>query len=130
MWALCAFVESGVSSNVHVPTCLLLFAVVRRQLSKKSFPLCMQQLHQGLRAAHHLKHWGRMQYGLFLKAIGLSLDEAMKFWRTEFIKTIDADKVCTSAVCVWARSDAIYGRPNDNVSGSAWCLLHGERCLR
>ena len=86
-----------------------MFAVVRRQLSKKSFPLCMQQLHQGLRAAHHLKHWGRMQYGLFLKAIGLSLDEAMKFWRTEFIKTIDADKVCTGAVCTGEVALYLYG---------------------
>ena len=69
----------------------------------------MQQLHQGLRAAHHLKHWGRMQYGLFLKAIGLSLDEAMKFWRTEFIKTIDADKVCTGAVCTGEVALYLYG---------------------
>ena len=63
------------------------------QLSKTSFPLCMQQLHQAFRQNHHLRHWGRMQYGLFLKGIGLSLDEALRFWRTEFLKKMDPDKV-------------------------------------
>ncbi|KAL8607230.1 hypothetical protein ACOMHN_009624 [Nucella lapillus] len=61
-------------------------------LSKQSFPLCMQQLHGAMRANHHLRHGGRQQYGLFLKGIGLSLEEAIKFWRTEFSKIIDADQ--------------------------------------
>ncbi|XP_041358851.1 DNA primase large subunit-like [Gigantopelta aegis] len=61
-------------------------------LCKKSYPLCMQELHQSVRSNHHLRHGGRQQYGLFLKGIGLSLDEAMKFWRTEFTKLLDVDK--------------------------------------
>ena len=40
-------------------------------LAASAFPLCMQALQEGLRANHHLKHWGRMQYGLFLKGVGL-----------------------------------------------------------
>ncbi|XP_072293495.1 DNA primase large subunit [Eucyclogobius newberryi] len=62
-------------------------------LSGKSFPLCMRQLHQSLRENHHLRHGGRMQYGLFLKGIGLSLDQALQFWRSEFIRgKVDPDK--------------------------------------
>nr|XP_019945217.1 PREDICTED: DNA primase large subunit [Paralichthys olivaceus] len=62
-------------------------------LSVKSFPLCMRQLHQAVRENHHLRHGGRMQYGLFLKGIGLSLEQALQFWRSEFIRgKVDADK--------------------------------------
>ncbi|XP_072246490.1 DNA primase large subunit [Leuresthes tenuis] len=62
-------------------------------LSGKSFPLCMRQLHQSLKENHHLRHGGRMQYGLFLKGIGLSLEQALQFWRLEFIRgKVDADK--------------------------------------
>uniref|UniRef100_A0A3P8Z0P9 DNA primase large subunit n=1 Tax=Esox lucius TaxID=8010 RepID=A0A3P8Z0P9_ESOLU len=62
-------------------------------LSAKSYPLCMRQLHRALRESHHLRHGGRMQYGLFLKGVGLTLDQALQFWRSEFVKgKVDADK--------------------------------------
>lgn len=61
--------------------------------STKSYPLCMRHLHKALRENHHLRHGGRMQYGLFLKGIGLTLEQALQFWRSEFIKgKVDADK--------------------------------------
>lgn len=54
----------------------------------------MRHLHKALRENHHLRHGGRMQYGLFLKGIGLSLEQALQFWRSEFVKgKVDADKV-------------------------------------
>jgi len=37
-------------------------------LARKHFPMCMRSLHENLRRDHHLKHLGRLQYGLFLKA--------------------------------------------------------------
>jgi DNA primase large subunit len=56
-----------------------------------NFPLCMRNLHSTLRENSHLKHYGRLQYTLFLKGIGLSLDECLVFWRRSF-KLIDDDK--------------------------------------
>ena len=53
----------------------------------------MQELHSALRQHHHLRHWGRMQYGLFLKGIGLSLEGALQFWRSELSRIMDGDKV-------------------------------------
>ena len=44
----------------------------------------MQTLHQALRRESHLRYGGRQQYGLFLKAIGLPLEEALHFWQTAF----------------------------------------------
>ncbi|CAG8657314.1 9260_t:CDS:10, partial [Paraglomus brasilianum] len=53
------------------------------------FPLCMRHLHRKLRDDKHLKHYGRMQYNLFLKGIGLPLEEALVFWRKSFSKYTD-----------------------------------------
>lgn len=50
------------------------------------FPMCMSHLHRTLRRDAHLKHYGRLQYSLFLKGIGLSLDESLLFWRQSFSK--------------------------------------------
>ncbi|ETV98489.1 hypothetical protein H310_08627 [Aphanomyces invadans] len=60
-------------------------------LSKTSMPLCMKSLHQALTTQSHLKHGGRMQYGLFLKGVGLQLDDALEFWRKEFCKKMNVD---------------------------------------
>ena len=48
------------------------------------FPLCMQNLHRELRKNSHLKHFSRLQYTLFLKGIGMNLQECILFWRKSF----------------------------------------------
>ncbi|KAK4100143.1 DNA primase, large subunit [Parathielavia hyrcaniae] len=53
------------------------------------FPMCMNHLHRSLRRDAHLKHFGRLQYTLFLKGIGLNLEEALAFWRSSFNKVTD-----------------------------------------
>jgi DNA primase large subunit len=58
-------------------------------LLSASFPLCMQNLHRSLRRDAHLKHYGRLQYTLFLKGIGLNLEECLVFWRSSFSKITD-----------------------------------------
>lgn len=62
------------------------------QLSLKSFPPCMKACHDVLRSTHHLKYSGRLQYGLFLKGIGVTLEDSLRFWREEFTKLIEPDK--------------------------------------
>ena len=73
------------------------------QLARESFPPCMHHLHEALRRDHHLRHFGRLQYGLFLKSIGLTLEQALTFWRTEFTKKMEPDKVCeeASSICIY-----------------------------
>lgn len=53
------------------------------------FPLCMKNLHTTLRKNNHLKHFGRLQYTLFLKGIGLSLEDCLIFWRQAFKNITD-----------------------------------------
>lgn len=49
------------------------------------FPPCMRQLYEHATREHHLKYGGRQQLGLFLKGIGLSLEEAINWWRKIFV---------------------------------------------
>jgi DNA primase large subunit len=75
-------------------------------ISRKHYPGCMRNLHDNLRREHHLKYYGRLQYGLFLKVgtippinvrrsmvfmqgLGLSIEEALVFWRKSFSKFTD-----------------------------------------
>ncbi len=71
----------------------------------------MRNLHTALKRDRHLKHFGRLQYGLFLKVrsfmigvdqskgsahlsvqvLGLSIDEAITFWRRG-LSTVQDDK--------------------------------------
>jgi DNA primase large subunit len=44
----------------------------------------MARLQLGVQKDHHLKHWGRLQYGLFLKGAGLSLEDALVYFERMF----------------------------------------------
>ena len=55
-------------------------------LCQTSFPLCMRRLHKALVKDNHLRHFGRMQYALFLKGLGVPLEELLAFWRSKFAK--------------------------------------------
>jgi DNA primase large subunit len=43
-------------------------------------------MYDNLKKDHHLRHDARLQLGLFLKGIGLNLEDSISFWKTEFLK--------------------------------------------
>lgn len=55
-------------------------------------PLCMKNLHINLKREHKLKHWGRLQYTLFLKGAGLDHENAQAFWESHFTKVMAHDQ--------------------------------------
>mmetsp|Transcript_21947 Transcript_21947/g.36751 ORF Transcript_21947/g.36751 Transcript_21947/m.36751 type:complete len:529 (+) Transcript_21947:67-1653(+) len=61
-----------------------------------NMPLCMKNLHANLKRDHKLKHWGRLQYGLFLKGAGLDLEGAQAFWEMHFTKLMSHDQFVKS----------------------------------
>ncbi|UNI22525.1 4-nitrophenylphosphatase [Purpureocillium takamizusanense] len=73
--------DSSYMSNTSAPIGAQISASNIDNLSQH-FPACMSHLHRTLRATGHLKHYGRLQYTLFLKGIGLTLEESLVFWRT------------------------------------------------
>ncbi|KAJ6630728.1 eukaryotic and archaeal DNA primase, large subunit-domain-containing protein [Mycena sp. CBHHK59/15] len=77
---------SSATTNVNGET---LKAEMVDDLAAKHFPMCMRNSHQRLRKEHRLNHFGRLQYGLFLKVLGLSVEEAIIFWRKSFDRIND-----------------------------------------
>mmetsp|Transcript_20524 Transcript_20524/g.31139 ORF Transcript_20524/g.31139 Transcript_20524/m.31139 type:complete len:537 (-) Transcript_20524:134-1744(-) len=59
---------------------------------KESMPLCMSELHKGLQNDNKLRHHGRLQYGLFLKGAGMSMEESIIFFQKIFTKIMTAEK--------------------------------------
>ena len=60
--------------------------------SVRSMPLCMSQLHAGLKRDHKIKHQGRLQFGLFLKGAGMTMEEHTMFFQKEFTKIMTGEQ--------------------------------------
>uniref|UniRef100_L2FU55 DNA primase large subunit n=1 Tax=Colletotrichum fructicola (strain Nara gc5) TaxID=1213859 RepID=L2FU55_COLFN len=80
--------DSSYSSNTGAPVGAEITARNIDNLAQH-FPACMSHLHRSLRRDAHLKHYGRLQYTLFLKGIGLNLEECLVFWRQGFRNITD-----------------------------------------
>lgn len=89
-------------------------------LAEKAFPLCMQLLNRSLTTDGHLKHWGRLQYGLFLKGIGLSLEDSLNFWKNKFSKTVASDKFDKEYAYNIRHSYGKEGKRNDYIPWSCY----------
>lgn len=55
----------------------------------RTFPLCMKNMYDHLEEHHHLKHQGRMQLGLYLKELGLTMEQSLKYWRGHFMQVMN-----------------------------------------
>jgi len=89
-------------------------------LAEKSFPLCMLLNHKHLTANSHLAHNGRLQYGMFLKGMGLSLEESLNFWKGKFSKKCPEDKFEKEYSYNIRHNYGKEGRRNDYVPWSCY----------
>lgn len=62
------------------------------ETSKHHFPPCMRVLHDSLVQDSHLRHFGRLYYGTFLKSGGVDVDSHTEFMRKHFTKTMTNDR--------------------------------------
>eukprot|EP00094_Tigriopus_californicus_P000184 TCALIF_00178-PA protein Name:"Similar to Prim2 DNA primase large subunit (Rattus norvegicus)" AED:0.06 eAED:0.06 QI:0/0/0/0.5/1/1/2/0/528 len=92
-----------------------------KSLAERHFPLCMKSMQMTLNSTHHLKYNGRLQYGLFLKGAGLSMEDAIKFFRSEFTKAhVDPDKF-DKEYSYGIRYN--YGKEGKKVNFSPWSCM-------
>jgi len=83
----------------------------------RSMPLCMRQLHHGLKKDHKLRYYGRLQYSLFLKGAGMTLEDSMIFFEREFTKIMSSDQFRKD----WGYNlRHIYGKEGKRVSKSPY----------
>lgn len=69
------------------------------------FPPCMLNLHQQLRRKHRLSHTQRFHYSLFLKDIGMPIEEAINFWQLEYCQAPNGTHSCCHN---WERDEKKY----------------------
>lgn len=77
-------------------------------LNSKLFPPCMLNLHQHLREKHRLTHDQRFYYSLFLKDLGMPVEEAVIFWKKEYQQAPNGKSTCCHN---WAKDEKkfVYG---------------------
>ncbi|XP_075229676.1 uncharacterized protein LOC142329174 [Lycorma delicatula] len=68
---------------------------------KMLFPPCMSNLYNKLTEHHRLTHDNRYQLTVFLKNIGMSFQDALVFWKSEYSKCFHKDSHCK---CSWQQN--------------------------
>ncbi|KAK9882802.1 hypothetical protein WA026_023316 [Henosepilachna vigintioctopunctata] len=78
-----------------------------KDLKKESlfFPLCMKTMYDSLKLNHRLTHNERFSLSLFLKDIGLSLDDSIEFWKREYVKKQSS---CSKCIHSWQDNEKKY----------------------
>ena len=90
---------SGIAASDYQPEGETTGSVVTAEMiddvARKHFPACMRNLYERLKRDHHMKHFGRLQLGLFLKV-------GCPFRRTALI--------ARESVCRWRKRSYSGGR--------------------
>lgn len=73
------FSNNGANSDINAQS-------IMTPAMTKHYPMCASHLQKSATVNSHLRYAGRQQLGLFLKGIGLNVDEALKFWGYQFTK--------------------------------------------
>jgi DNA primase large subunit len=81
-------VQDGAANNDHEVNGRISLMANTIPYLKSHMPLCMRQLQTGLKQEKHLKHWGRLQYGVLFQGAGLNMDEAMIFFQSLWLHDI------------------------------------------
>lgn len=71
----------------------------------KIFPPCMKNLHSSLRNKHRLSHNERFRYSLFLKDVGMPMQQSLYFWQREYSKPCHQKSACTHE---WDKDSSKY----------------------
>uniref|UniRef100_A0A1B6GGZ0 DNA primase large subunit C-terminal domain-containing protein n=1 Tax=Cuerna arida TaxID=1464854 RepID=A0A1B6GGZ0_9HEMI len=72
---------------------------------KTLFPPCMGYLYSNLKINHRLSHHARFNFSLFLKDIGMTLNESIAFWQEEYSKPSKCGGKCSHS---WQKDGAKY----------------------
>lgn len=92
-------------------------------LEKEYFPPCMSNLLAVLRSNHRLTYAWRYRFSLFLKDVGLSVDESIQFWRTEYTKSCSAASTCQHS---WKQNQRKYTYSIRHMYGLEGCRRIGR----
>ncbi|KAJ8967785.1 hypothetical protein NQ317_005562 [Molorchus minor] len=71
----------------------------------KFFPLCMLNLYKVLQMTNRLSHNDRFDFSLFIKGIGISLNDSLKFWEDAYSKQHASCSRCTHD---WQKNEKRY----------------------
>eukprot|EP00878_Enallax_costatus_P006172 GHUV01006471.1.p1 GENE.GHUV01006471.1~~GHUV01006471.1.p1 ORF type:complete len:539 (+),score=187.65 GHUV01006471.1:149-1765(+) len=80
------------NGNRKVPVGEISAGQIQSLVAGRHFPLCMTVMYERLTNEHHLKHWGLQQFTLFMKAVGLPLEQALMFFRQQFSPRTSGEK--------------------------------------
>lgn len=72
---------------------------------KECFPPCQSYLYNNLMANHRLSHNARFHFSLFLKDIGMPIEESVELWRREYSKPTGCGSKCKHS---WQKDSAKY----------------------